>query len=168
MKRNNSHPRRGVVLVCVIACLAVSTVLIALSIQSALRSRREARLHLQLRQTELLCEAGVLRATQKLRDDAAYTGEQWSPPLATDSYHSPSVLIEVIAAPANSDLGTQTNATVSITAKLDSHLDQDGPMQRSRHFIWQALEPSEPNTSTDPTEPTNSIDSPSLTLTETK
>jgi len=173
MKRNKSHRRRGVVLICVLACLAVSTVLIALSIQSALRSRREVRLHLQLRQTELLCEAGVLRATKKLRDDAAYPGEQWNPQLASETYHSPNVLIEVVPNQANSNISDYGNndsaaaVTVTVTAKLDSHLDHDGPMQRSHLFNWQSLEPSKPAKPTEVTDPSKSPESPSSTLSET-
>ncbi len=130
MKRPTANPRSGAILVCVIACLAVSTVLVALSIQSALRSRREVRLQLQLRQTELLCEAGVLRATQQLRDDEAYRGERWSPPIASEIYHSPNVLIEV----ARNKDDSSSEALIKVVAQLDSHLDHVGPMQRSHQF----------------------------------
>ncbi len=128
--------RQGAVLVCVIACLAVSTVLIALSVQTALRSRREVRLQLQLRQTELLCEAGVMRAALKLRDDSSYSGEDWSPELALESYHTAKVRIEVQA--ISSELSAEKNSRqVTVTAKLDSHFDHDGPMQRSHQFDFK-------------------------------
>lgn len=161
MKRSNSRSRQGAVLVCIIACLAVSTVLIALSIQSALRSRREVRLQLQLRQTELLCEAGVMRAAQKLGSDATYPGEQWVPPLTSETFHTPEVRIEVNSNQSpgqpednrdNKDEEAKSStAIVTVTAKLDSHLDLDGPMQRTHQFHWQLPEPS---TSTEPAQVT--------------
>ena len=136
MIRNRSANRKGAVLVCVIACLAVATVLIALSVQCALRSRREVRLQLQLRQTELLCEAGVMRAALKLRDDSAYTGEVWEPKLESENYHSASVKIDLQSL-ADASAADPQSLQVLVTAKLDSFLDSDGPMQRSHQFTFQ-------------------------------
>lgn len=141
MRRIKPASRQGAVLVCVIACLAVSTVLIALSVQAALRSRREVRLQLQLRQTELLCEAGVMRAALKLRDDSAYSGEVWTPAMKFENYHTAAIKID-IQPQTDSATENQNAVQVTVTAKLDSYLDNDGPMQRSHQFLFQKTEPT--------------------------
>ena len=138
MKRQKSEPREGLVLVCVIACLVVATSLVGLAVQASLRGRREARLQLQLRQTELLCEAGVMRAVNRIQNSASgYVGERWTPELNLENYHDAVVEIQI----ANKDQDThQSNASaknVTVIARLDSFLDQDGPMQRTHSFVVQ-------------------------------
>jgi hypothetical protein len=70
--------RRASILICVLVCLAVATALVVQTTLSALRARRDVRTQSQLRQTELLLEAGVERAAQQLGANADYTGEIWS------------------------------------------------------------------------------------------
>lgn len=142
MNRRKTNSREGVVLVCVIACLVVSLALVGLAVQSALRDRRETRLQLQLRQTELLCEAGVMRATKQLNTVENYLGEQWRPKLDLENYHSAIVEIEVTGAEQDNLQTSASAKKVTVVAKLDSYLDQDGPMQRSHNFIVQIQTPS--------------------------
>ncbi len=134
MKLRKQDPRRGLILICVIACLVVSSALIALTIQSSLRGRRESRIQLQLRQTELLCEAGVSRAAKQLEKSPAYLGEQWRPDLGLDNYHDAVVEIKVIDVDLDSRELNHSSKSVTVIAKLDSYLDQDGPMQRTHRF----------------------------------
>jgi Na+-transporting NADH:ubiquinone oxidoreductase subunit NqrC len=142
MKRKKNKTRDGLVLVCVIACLVVTSALVALAVQSALRGRREARLQLQLRQTELLCEAGVMRATTRLQASIKYAGEQWLPELNLDNYHDAVVEIEVSDVDETTSESSASSKKVTVIAKLDSFLDQDGPMQRTHNFIFQTQTPS--------------------------
>ena len=135
MKRTERSARKGVILICVIACLAVSTVLVALVVQSSLRGRREARLQLQLRQTELLCEAGVMRAAKQLENSESYLGEQWRPELNLENYHDAVVDIVVSENEQVTEASKQPSKNVIVIAKLDSYLDQDGPMQRTHRFV---------------------------------
>ncbi len=135
MKRNRSEARRGLILICVIACLVVASALVALTVQSSLRGRREARLQLQLRQTELLCEAGVSRATKQFEISESYTGEQWRPELGLDNYHAAVVEIEVTELASDTLQSNQSSKRVTVIAKLDSYWGQAGPMQRTHHFI---------------------------------
>jgi type II secretory pathway pseudopilin PulG len=141
MKRHPREAREGVVLVCVIACLVVAAALVALAVQSSLRGRREARLQLQLRQTELLCEAGVLRAAKQLETSDHYSGEQWLPELDLENYHDAAVAIEVTDGDQGTSPSQASTKNVVVIAKLDSYLDQDGPMQRTHKFIFKVQTP---------------------------
>jgi type II secretory pathway pseudopilin PulG len=140
VRSSNQETRVGAVLVCVIACLAVTSVLAALTVQSSLRGRREARLQLQLRQTELLCEAGVMRAVKRLQSSSGYAGEQWQPELNLENYHDVIVDIQV-AAVEKEATQPRTLKDVTVIARLDSFLDHDGPMQRTHNFRVQIQTP---------------------------
>lgn len=70
--------RHASILICVLVCLAVATALVVQTTRSALQGRRDALTQRHLRQTELLLEAGVERAAQRLGADVEYTGEIWS------------------------------------------------------------------------------------------
>ncbi len=143
MKRHNREARQGAVLVCVIACLVVASTLVGLAVQASLRGRREARLQLQLRQTELLCEAGVMRAVKRLQTSSAgYTGERWTPELNLENYHDAVVEIQIANADKDAHLSNASAKNVTVIARLDSFLDQDGPMQRTHSFIVQIPSPS--------------------------
>ena len=143
MKRHNGEPRQGVVLVCVIACLVVASTLVGLAVQASLRGRREARLQLQLRQTELLCEAGVMRAVKRLQTSTAgYAGERWTPELNLENYHDASVEIQIANEDKDADPWNASAKKITVIARLDSFLDQDGPMQRTHRFIVQIQSPS--------------------------
>ncbi len=74
---HGARDRQAAVLVCMLVCVAIATSLVAATLQSALRARRELRLQRQLRQTELLLTAGLERAVARLRADPAYQGETW-------------------------------------------------------------------------------------------
>lgn len=81
MPVSESHRRsrkRGAVLVCVIACLAVAMLLLAGMLKRTLLTMRQIRTERQLRQTEWLVQAGVERAAFRLASDVEYTGEAWS------------------------------------------------------------------------------------------
>jgi hypothetical protein len=69
--------RQASILICVLVCLAVATALVVQTTHSALRARRDMRTERQLRQTELLLEAGVQRAAQRLAANVEYSGETW-------------------------------------------------------------------------------------------
>ena len=137
MKHSKKSSRDGVILVCVIACLVVASVLVALAVQSSLRGRRESRLQLQLRQTELLCEAGVMRAAKQFQKSENFAGEQWRPDLGLENYHDAVVEIVVKDSAQEATQSKQPSKNVTVIAKLDSYLDQDGPMQRTHSFVIQ-------------------------------
>lgn len=63
--------RRGLVILCVLACLVVVTTMSLCNLQFALRGRTEARQHQWLRQATLLCNAGIERAQRRLQSKSA-------------------------------------------------------------------------------------------------
>lgn len=146
MTHSPRRSRSGTVLILVLACLVVVTALIGSATQAALRGRQAARIQKQLRQTELLCEAGVLRAAQQLRKSTRYEGEQWTPRLTTAAQ-------DASRSNSTSDVRADSEATVEIRvtrsddsdsssveviARLDSHLRNSGPIQRSHRFTFQS------------------------------
>lgn len=142
MKHSLRRSRSGTVLICVLACLIVVTALIGSTTQAALRARNAARVQKQLRQTELLLEAGVLRAAQQLKRSADYDGEEWHPQLFPASQakskaesdgevHSggqATVDIRVTEADDSS------KRHIEVVARFDSHIAATGPLQRSHQF----------------------------------
>lgn len=137
MKRNiDAARRRGTVIVCVLACLVIGSMLAATTMQAALQGRREVRLQRQLRQTELLCEAGVIRAAQQLTQSADYTGEEWRPALDIPAFFDAQVVITV------DNIQDSPVLQITVVARLDSSSDNDGPMQRSHTFNTIASTPS--------------------------
>lgn len=72
--------RRGAMLVVALACLAIVMAIVGVMLQGALRARRQLHVERDLRQVELLLEAGLDRAAFQLADDDAYAGETWRIP----------------------------------------------------------------------------------------
>lgn len=131
--------RRGTALVGVLACLLVGTLLTGLTVQSALRGRREARLERQRLQTEWLLEGGLIRAVKALQASNEYAGETWQPDLQVEPLCNAEVEIKVKPA--------ATDWVIQVVARLDSTTDSDGPMQRSGSVTLKR--PSEDNPSTE-------------------
>jgi hypothetical protein len=136
--------RRGTIVICVLACLIVATALVASSTQAALRSRKSVRLQQQLRQTELLCQAGVLRAAQQLKKSDSYTGEQWRPRLgleppshAVGSAPRGGEAVEAVVDIRVTAADDPQRRDVEVVATCDPHVMSAGPMQRSHHFTFQ-------------------------------
>lgn len=72
--------RSGAVLAAALVCLLIVMGLLAGMLKGALRERRQMRQERDLRQTELLVEAGADRAAIRLAADDSYAGETWSVP----------------------------------------------------------------------------------------
>ena len=77
-KRSHCKSRRGAVLIVAIVCLSIATAIATAGVRHALMARRQARLDHQLRQTELLLDAGLRRAIKALSADRDYQGERWA------------------------------------------------------------------------------------------
>ena len=78
--RRQPPRRRGAMLVVALACLAIVMAIIGVMLQGALRARRQLHVERDLRQVELLLEAGLDRAAFQLASDDAYAGETWRIP----------------------------------------------------------------------------------------
>lgn len=72
--------RPGSIVIVALVCLLVVSGLVAGMIRGALRERRHLRTLRDLRQTELLVEAGVDRAALRLAEQTDYRGETWDVP----------------------------------------------------------------------------------------
>ena len=81
--RRQPPRRRGAMLVVALACLAIVMAIVGVMLQGALRARRQLHVERDLRQVELLLEAGLDRAASQLAGDDDYAGETWKIP-ATD------------------------------------------------------------------------------------
>ena len=95
MKKPHRKPRGGALLICVLVCLLVASAMVTATTRSALQSRRNVRLQHQMRQTELLLDAGVLRAASQLQLSDDYEGETWRPKGALDRFDNPLVEIRI-------------------------------------------------------------------------
>ena len=72
--------RSGTVLVAALVCLLVVTAMIGTMLQHALAARRQLRAERDLRQAELLLQAGADRAALLLVRKKDYRGETWTTP----------------------------------------------------------------------------------------
>ena len=79
-RRRRASRRRGAMLVVALACLAIVMAIIGVMLQGALRARRQLHVERDLRQVELLLEAGIDRAAFQLASDGGYGGETWRIP----------------------------------------------------------------------------------------
>src|SRR4029079_10724341 len=77
-----SRRRRGTVLIAAIVCLAIIVAMVGSMLAAALAAGRQLRAERDLRQCELLLQAGVDRAAHRLATERDYQGETWT--LAAD------------------------------------------------------------------------------------
>ncbi|MEN1678425.1 MAG: hypothetical protein AAGJ46_02455 [Planctomycetota bacterium] len=137
MKNTPSHTNRhafhrsdrksGVALVCVIVCLSIATTMAAASTSAILKQRRSLKKERQLRQVELLLDAGLQRASAQLLADRGYTGELWR--LDTEVLQcmgAAAVQIRIDREPSS------PVASVTIVASLPA--DSDTPVRRSSTY----------------------------------
>jgi hypothetical protein len=118
---------KGAVLVAAMVCLFVIMAIIGTMIHGTLRDRRRLRSERDLRQAELLLDAGVARASTRLAADPNYRNETWTlePDAITDSGEG-RVTIELFA-PADQESLT---ATISAEYPVGNELS----VRRSRTF----------------------------------
>jgi type II secretory pathway component PulK len=76
----DSPDRRGTVLIAALVCLLIVMAMLGTMLQGALRAHRQMRSERDLRQTELLLQAGSDRAAYRIANDANYRGETWTLP----------------------------------------------------------------------------------------
>lgn len=94
-RRNERKDRAGAVMIVVLACLTIVSALLMLVCRNALTARRETRLRYQMQQTELLLDAGILRARKQIQNSPDYSGETWRPKNAFERFDNPAVRIAV-------------------------------------------------------------------------
>jgi type II secretory pathway component PulK len=113
--RQRRRRQSGLILICVLACLAIVMGIAASMLKTALAARRAARQELQLSQTEFLLAAGVQLAVQQLTEDEDYSGETWE--LAGDVLPgNESAVVEIDVVAPNNDQPAQVRVTAQLPA----------------------------------------------------
>jgi hypothetical protein len=85
MKRSKRNSRHGAILVAVLVTMLVVTSIVGTTIVLSLRSQRECRVERQMAQTRFLCEAGAIRASERLLQEPTFEGDRWLPNLGDGS-----------------------------------------------------------------------------------
>jgi hypothetical protein len=134
-QNHRSSSRHGSVLVCVIVCLSIVMALVTATTQSALRERRQVRVERQLRQADILVEAGAGRAVAKLNQLNSYTGETWS--LGAQSlpgFEEARIHIDAPRVDGDQPRLVRVAAELSVVAQLPAELQR--PVRRSFEFVF--------------------------------
>ena len=114
MRKPPPRRRRGSLMVCVIACLAIVASLVGWIAKDAMAARRETKLRMQLQQTDRLLDAGILRSSIQTRRDRDYDGEVWRPKLqfaGQDANASVAISIDDGQTTVTAKIGFQPNIT---------------------------------------------------------
>jgi Tfp pilus assembly protein PilX len=133
--RRHSRERRGAVIVASLVCMLVVMAILGAMLRGTLRNFRQMRSERDLRQAELLLEAGSQRAAHKLAADSNYRGETWNLPAdAIAGAGEGRVTIEVTptagTTPSNAKivaeypLGGQTSIRRSLVVQIPSQQTQ--------------------------------------------
>jgi Tfp pilus assembly protein PilX len=80
LRRHGRRPRRGSVLVAALVCMLVVMMILGSMFQGVVRAHRQLHRERDLRQTELLLQAGCDRAAFQLSNADEYHGETWNLP----------------------------------------------------------------------------------------
>jgi hypothetical protein len=132
----NSSGRRGAVLVVALVCLLVVMAMLGAMLLRAVRAHRQLHRERDLRQTELLLQAGTERAALRFARDPNYRGETWELPAASIANNgSGRVKIEISADAA------QNSKTAKIIAEYP--LGDEWSIRRSRTLQIQPPLPRE-------------------------
>ena len=142
MISTRSKPHRGTLVICVLVCLLVASTMVTATTHSALRSRRSVRLEHQMRQTELLLDAGVLRAARQLHASDDYRGETWRPANAITRFDN--ALVDIRVTKSDDDPSIRSVEVVASlgTAVDDVQRNKASLTRRTHTFDWKASESS--------------------------
>ena len=121
--------RRGLVLTAALVCLVVSMAIIGTMLKAALTARRQLHAERDVRQTELLLQAGFDRAVSKLATDSTFDGDTWE--LTADQIiRRGTARVTTKIEPA--DTGGIRVWQIGVVAEYS--LGRDFPIQRSQTF----------------------------------
>lgn len=128
--KSRKASRSGVVLVCVLACLAVLLTLAWNGLRTSLQTHHESKYAWGERQVRLIADAGILRAAKKIAADPSYVGETWSPKLEWNRKWNVDVTISIAELPSLGELSKEYSITVK--ARLQEPEGNGMQLQRSR------------------------------------
>lgn len=128
--------RRGAILIAAIAAFAIFSMLAAVAVSVTLRARQSCKTERDLMQLELLCDAGLMRATQKLAVDSGYTGEDWLELPSGDTGKMMRVSIRVsepaISAGTETKDGDALSKVIEVRSQISGRSRVPIAMQRTR------------------------------------
>ncbi len=132
----NRKPSAGVILICVLAAMVVVTTIAGVTVRSTLRARQMCKTERDLIQLELLIDAGMQRAQQRLAQDANYAGEDWlelEGPVPGSLMH---VDIKVLPE-GNSSLTASELKTIQVHARIDGRTHDPLTIQCTRSRVLE-------------------------------
>lgn len=123
--------RRGAVaLVCAMTAAVVFLGVSGVAVRTSLRARQERKTERDLQQLEFLCDAGVLRAKEQLKQNPEYKGETW---LDQDAlYGNGRWRIEIVVGTKPASEGSPANKSVQVTAQINDRTYSPSTIQSSR------------------------------------
>lgn len=141
---NRSRSRQGAVLIAALVVVVVATTICTAAIAVSLRARQARKSERDLVQLDLLCDAGMRRARERLAADKEYQGESW---LTIDSpYGDGKMIVEIKVSadktPSDSSKGTDESAKmnaqelvqIEVKAVIEGRAYQPPRMQRTRNI----------------------------------
>lgn len=134
-RRSTSKPsRQGALLIAALACMAVVIAIIGVLFSSSLRTRRQLHSERDLRQVELLVDAGLRRAVAKLSADESYDGETWRIPADQLLLNGAAEVAISIGSPTDSEDSSEDGESVDVTVAAHYPLNVVRTVQRTRTF----------------------------------
>lgn len=128
--------RQGTVLVAALVCLLIVMGMLGSMLQGTLRAHRQLHRERDLRQTELLLQAGSDRAVYRLANETSYRGETWNLPAdAIAENGAGRVTIEISPADGQATLKAQVVAEYPLGGETS--------IRRSRIFQVPTRKPQE-------------------------
>lgn len=129
-----TRDRNGLVLIAALVCLVVSMAIVGTMLKAAIAARRQLHTERDLRQTELLLQAGFERAAFQLASNTAFSGDTWN--LADDEIigRGAGRVTTNIERAANG--GRASSWQIHVLAEYP--LGRDFPIQRSQTFTIAA------------------------------
>lgn len=112
---------RGAILICVLACCLTALSLGVTAVHQALQAARESKQTHQLRQTEWLLHAGLVRVQQQMRDPS-YTGETWEIPAEVTGSLAAVVTIDI--APQTGPSEHESSVGIIVEFGLAPHMQR--------------------------------------------
>lgn len=127
--RKQPRGHRGLVLIAALVCLLVSMAIVGSMLQGTIRAQRQLHTERDVRQAELLLQAGFDRAVAKLAADADFAGDTWD--------LSPAEIVgrgagHVITTVNQTNRGRESICQIRVVAEYP--LGRDFPARRSQVF----------------------------------
>ncbi|BBO35272.1 hypothetical protein [Lacipirellula parvula] len=133
-RSKSNQSRQGALLIAALACMAVAIAIIGVLFSSSLRTRRQLHAERDLRQVELLVDAGLRRAAAKLSADESYDGETWRIP-ADQLLQNGAAEVTIAVAPSQkAEDSSEDDDTVDVTIAARYPLNIPRTVQRTRTF----------------------------------